>query len=329
MGKRRTAVVVASATIAAGLISPLGGVGIARAAVAGGPVLALTDANSIVGFNAAAPGALVQNTAITGLQPGESVVGFDVRPATGELFAVAVAGTTGRIYVINSSNGVATAVATTPFSTALPAGGTWSVDFNPTVDRIRFVHSSGASYRLNPLNGALAATDTAVAPARPAAVAYDRSTSPAPAATTLFAIDDATDTLNLIGGVNGTPSPNGGVDLDGGRDSASMSAASVGFDIAPQGDALATLMVGGSYGLHTINLATGAATLVGAVGDGSLALIDIALPRPPVGAMLALDDGNQLLSFDAAAPATVATTPITGLQPGRDDRRHRHAPGHR
>ena len=307
-------VIACSLGLAAGLVG-VGAVPV-QAAVSGGSVLALTSANTIVGFNAATPGTLTQTTQITGLQIGESVVGFDVRPATGELFAVGVTGATGRMYVINSSNGAATLVGSGPFSTALPTGGTWSVDFNPAVDRIRFVHSSGVNLRLNPLNGTLAATDTAVATAKPTALAYDRSTSPAPTATTLFAIDDVADTLNLIGGLNGTPSPNGGVTSPVGPLGVNADSASIGFDIAPQGDALATLSVGGVYGLYTLNLTTGAATLVGAVGAGTLELRDIALPRPPVGAMLALTTGNTLLRFDAAAPGVTTSQAITGLAIG-------------
>jgi hypothetical protein len=315
--KLRSTLTISAAAMAVALagVTPLGGASVAHAAVAGGPVLALTDANVIVGFNATAPGTLVQSTPITGLQPGETVVGFDVRPATGELFAVGAAGSTGRLYVINTTNGAARQIGAAPFGTALPTGGTWAVDFNPTVDRIRLVHSSGANYRVNPLNGALAATDTSVAPAKPSAVAYDRSTSPAPTATTLFAIDDAADTLNLIGGVNGMPSPNGGVTTSVGALGVDAGA-NVGFDIAPQGDALATLSVAGNSGLYTVNLASGAATLVGNVGDGSLDLLDIALPRPPVGAMLALDDDGMLLAFDAASPGTVTSVAITGLEAG-------------
>ncbi len=309
--RRKIAIPIAACSLGLGVglatSSPVG------AAVSGGPVLALTATNSLIGFNAATPGTLTQTTPITGLQVGEVIVGIDVRPATGELFAVGVAGTTGRMYTINTTNGAATLIGS-PFSTTLPAGGTWSVDFNPTVDRIRFVHSGGTNLRLNPLNGALAATDTAVVPARPAALAYDRSTSPAPAATTLFAIDDATDTLNLIGGLNGTPSPNTGATTVVGALGVDV-ASSVGFDIAPQGDALATFGVGGTFGLYTVNLSTGAATLVGAVGAGTVEVRDIALPRPPVGPLLGLSDGNAIVSFNAATPGTVATTPITGLQP--------------
>ena len=316
-GGRLVASALTAATIgvAVGVTGPVGTNSVS-AAVGGGPVLALTNGNVIVGFDDAAPGTLTQTTAITGLQSGEVVVGFDTRPATGELFAIGVVGTTGRMYVIDPSTGAATLRGAAPFSTTLPSGGTWAVDFNPTVDRIRFVHSSGASLRLNPLNGTLAATDTPVAPSKPSAVAYDRSVAPAPTATTLYAIDDVGNTLHRIGGVDGTPSPNGGVTAVVGPLGVDPGTGNVGFDIAPQGDALATLSVGGSTGLYTIDLATGAATLVGPVGGGNLDVVDLALPRPPRGALVGLAAGNVLLGLDAAAPGTVTTRPITGLQPG-------------
>jgi hypothetical protein len=287
----------------------------AAAAVGGGRVLALTAANTIIGFDESAPGTLVQNTPITGLQAGEVVVGFDIRPATGELFAVGVQGTTGRMYTIDPNNGIATQVGAAPFSTSLPTGGTWALDVNPTVDRIRFVHSSGVNLRLNPLNGGLAATDTPVAPSVASAVAYDRSVAPTPSVTTLFSIDHVANTLNRIGGVDGTPSPNAGATTAIGALGVDPGA-SVGFDIAPQGDALATLSVGGSTGLYTIDLATGAASLVGQVGAGTDDIRDLALPRPPRGAMVGLTAGNNLLSFDAANPAAATSRTVTGLQPG-------------
>ena len=122
IGRNRSARLVASALAAAtvgvsvGIAAPVG-IGPVAAAVAGGPVLALTNGNTIIGFDDAAPGTLTQTTAITGLQPGEIVVGFDIRPATGELFAVGVAATTGRMYVIDPSTGAATQRGASSFST--------------------------------------------------------------------------------------------------------------------------------------------------------------------------------------------------------------------
>jgi Ca2+-binding RTX toxin-like protein len=43
---------------------------------------ALTLSNRLVVFNVNAPGTLIRNLPVTGLQPGEDLVGIDVRPAT-------------------------------------------------------------------------------------------------------------------------------------------------------------------------------------------------------------------------------------------------------
>src|SRR5690606_26155531 len=57
---------------------------------------------------------------ITGLAEGEDIVGLDMRPVNGQLFAL---GSTSRLYVINTANGMAAAVSPEPFSQRL--NGTW------------------------------------------------------------------------------------------------------------------------------------------------------------------------------------------------------------
>ncbi len=73
-----------------------------------GAYVALGAGNVLVAFDASSPTALGTQQTITGLTSGETVVGFDVRPATGELFAVAVNGATGRMYRIDPATAVAT-----------------------------------------------------------------------------------------------------------------------------------------------------------------------------------------------------------------------------
>src|SRR5206468_4839348 len=91
----------------------------------------------------------------TGLQAGETILGIDVRPTTGQLFGL---GSTSRVCVINPMNGAATAVGA-PFTPALN-GTRFGFDFNPTVDRIRVTSNTGQNMRLNPSTGAVAAVDT-------------------------------------------------------------------------------------------------------------------------------------------------------------------------
>ncbi len=98
--------------------------------------------------------------------------------------------------------------------------------------------------------------------------AYTNSQSSA-TVTTLFGIDSAADNLVRVGGVDGTPSPNlGGLTTIGplGVNAADFG----GFDIQPfTNQAYAALRVGTSSGLYSINLTTGAATLLGAIGNGT------------------------------------------------------------
>jgi hypothetical protein len=55
-------------------------------------------------------------------------------------------------------------------------------------------------------------------------------------------------------------------------------AADIGFDIAtPTGNAYAAFPTGGTAELYSINLGTGAATLVGTLGPGTVAVRDLAI----------------------------------------------------
>jgi hypothetical protein len=209
---------------------------------------------------------------VTGLQPEEEILGIDFRPATGGLYGL---GSTSRLYLIDPGTAVATQVGSGPFATALE-GHAFGFDFNPTVDRIRVVSNTGQNLRLNPITGALAAVDTALAfaaldpnaGARPAVVgaAYTNPDNDPATGTTLYDIDAALDLL-----VTQAP-PNGGVLNTVGR-LGERANGKVGFDIGADGRAWAVLKPGGRGGrrcgpsaLYTIDLATGEATRVGFVG---------------------------------------------------------------
>lgn len=125
-----------------------------RAAEAAEAFYGVAGGSTLVTFHSDAPGAVRTATAITGLQPGETVLGIDVRPATGQLYAL---GSTGRLYVLSPVSGAARALGD-PFSPAL-AGTSFGFDFNPAVDRIRLVSDGRQNLRLNPDNGAVAAQD--------------------------------------------------------------------------------------------------------------------------------------------------------------------------
>jgi hypothetical protein len=232
---------------------------------------AITNANHLIEFDSATPDTLLHDTPVTGLGAGESVVGMDFRPATSQLYLLTKnAGGVGALYTVNLQTAAATfliaitadpADVTSPYTTL--NGSSFGVDFNPVPDRLRVVSDTGQNLRINPGTG-LVITDADLNPGTPtvAAAAYLNS-FPGATLTTLYDIDANTDELLIQNPPNsGTLTSVGalGVNTDG----------TVGFDIGgPNNDAFAALRVGGATQLHRINLDTGAATLVGAIGDGS------------------------------------------------------------
>ena len=111
-------------------------------------VIGLTTNNQLVAFNAATPGTFSATRAITGLRAGETLLGIDTRPATGELIGLT---DELRLYSLNTATGVATFIgqATLPTDVGTAIG----FDFNPAVDRIRVVTDTGLNFRINPNNG--------------------------------------------------------------------------------------------------------------------------------------------------------------------------------
>lgn len=135
------------------------------------------------------------------------------------------------------------------------------VDFNPQADRLRIVSDTDQNLRVNVDNG-VTTVDLAINPASDlGGAAYTNNTAGA-TFTSLYTIDAGADTLNLQN------PPNDGDQITVGALGINVSAAA-GFDIAPgTGIAFAALTQGGITSLYTINLVTGAASLVGQIGDG-------------------------------------------------------------
>jgi Domain of unknown function (DUF4394) len=247
--------------------------------------------NTLIVFDTAAPSAVTFRS-ITGLGANESVRGIDRRPANGQLYAVTVtAGSAANsiltTYTVNPDTGAATFVGATAAALAGAGDIPTGLDFNPVVDRIRYVNTNDENARLNPDTGALAGNDTDLTPAATSTIvaeAYDRSQAGA-TATTLFAIDRNDSQLALQGGVNGVPSPNGGVITDIGTLGFTMHPAfDAGFDVAPDGTAYAAMTSSADSltRLYTINLTNGAANAVGLIGGGVSEVRSLTiLPEPP------------------------------------------------
>lgn len=262
----------------------------------------ITSSNQLLQYNAKSPGMADATVAVTGLQPGETLLGIDFRPATGQLYGV---GSTSRIYIINHLTGKATAIGTAPFSPAI-SGSLVAFDFNPTVDRIRLVTSSGQNLRLNPETGGVAATDGNINPgtAMVSAVAYTNSFAGA-TSTTLYDIDMSTGKLFK------QDPPNNGALVEVGTLGIGTFTDG-GFDISPDNEAaLASLTVSGSNKLYMIDLTTGAATDLGAFAT---AVTGIAIPTNSVA--YSVDESNNLMMHDFEASGLPISKAITGLQAG-------------
>ena len=243
----------------------------------GDKVYGLTGTDRLVSFNRMAPEKILSDVPITGLRPGETVVGMDFRPATGRLYAI---GSTSQVYTVMLRNGMATPVGV-PFTPAL-TGTSFGVDFNPTVDRIRLVSDAEQNLRLDPNTGATAATDL---PLQYAAGDPNEGTDPnvvgaaytnnvAGATTTvLYDIDSGVNAL-----VRQDPPNNGTLVTTGPL--RLMTTGVVGFDIAPGYGALAAMQPEGMKSkLYKVNVTTGTVTKLGQIGSSRI-IKDIAIPLP-------------------------------------------------
>lgn len=255
----------------------------------------LTTDNRLLTFDTAAP---TQGTAIalSGLASSEKLLGLDARPTNGQLYTLS---NLGNLYTLDASTGAATFVA----SLKAPINGSLlGFDFNPNADvsgaaSLRVLTAGGDNYAVNVNPGAnlgAVTKQTNVSSASGAlkltGAAYSNNDTNPGTPTVLYAIDTVSSSLFA------TSAPAGGVYTRVG----SLGADTLnvfGFDISGSGMAYAGLTGEDSYSsLYTINVQTGAASLIGAFGiQGNTALPTIvglavapAVPEPStVGLMLA------------------------------------------
>ncbi|MBK6996029.1 MAG: DUF4394 domain-containing protein [Lewinellaceae bacterium] len=250
---------------------------------------ALTSNGNLISFDVNAPGIIRKLVTVSGIAAGQTLAGMDFRPATGELFGLGYETATGlaRLYTIDVLTGVATAVGTTTFMLR-PNMGKISMDFNPTVDRIRVTGSDNSNFRLHPVTGVVAATDLNLgfasgdvnAGINPSigAGAYTNSFAGS-LTTTLYNYDDS---LNVL--TTQIP-PNNGTLNTVGNSSIAVNLADPSSDLdilfsqyGNPNTAFLVANIGTSTfdNLYTINLASGATTMIGKIGNG-IAIIDIAV----------------------------------------------------
>ncbi|GAB5495616.1 MAG: DUF4394 domain-containing protein [Phycisphaerales bacterium] len=248
-------------------------------------IYAVTDNQTLITWNSDAPNSILSGRAITGFQSNERVSGIDFRPATGELFAV---GSFSNLYTIDVSTGAATQVGTT-FSPGLN-GSAFGFDFNPTIDRIRNVSNANQNLVLNPNTGSSTqVTDLFFGPGdvndgtdpNVVASAYTNSFAGA-TSTQLYGIDTGLDILVTQANSAGTLGTVGALGIDMNETAA--------FDISgTTGIAYGTVQsVDFTRSLFwTVDLSTGASTIIGEVGGGAMITAMTVVPAPSA-AMIAL-----------------------------------------
>ncbi|CAN5912984.1 hypothetical protein BH23PLA1_BH23PLA1_19790 [soil metagenome] len=289
----------------------------------------------LIRFESTTPGTIDSTVTITGLQLQESLHGIDVRPATGQLYGLSDAG---NLYTIDVTTGVASArvpLSADPGDTTAPfvglQGSNFGVDFNPVADRLRVTSNAGQNLRINVDNGQVITDGTlAYASGDPNSLvtpnivgsAYTNSFAGA-TSTTLFDIDSNLDilaiqnppnagTLNTVGSLGFNPGP------------------TVGFDVSDAGETL--LSVDESFSafntssLYSINLATGAATLIGQIGSSLRVSGIAALPTPAIsiGDVTVNEGAGQAiltvtLSSPSPLPVTVNFTTADGTATAGQD----------
>lgn len=299
-----------------------------------GELLAISESQRLVSFNRGAPGKLCTSAAVSGLGPGERVLGLDVRPADGALYALGSAGT---LYTLDVTSGAATLRATLtadPADTTQPYAGLSDVDygagFNPVPDRLRAIGSSGQNLRIDVDTGATFTDGALPSPARLGAVAYANAFAGAKS-TTLFGIDAQSDALVRVGG---DPATGGACPADSGNPNCGLPAAVgalgldassiAGFDIDPKtgalGSALVALSAEGTSqsSLLVIDLDTGATSAPTGVANpqigGGERVSALTLAQNPELMAYAVTSDAQLVAFSPRSPAELrASLSVSGL----------------
>jgi hypothetical protein len=264
-----------------------------------------------VSFSSSAPQKVCTSVQFSGQQSGETILSVDVRPADQNLYAL---GSTGRLYNLDAGTGALT------LKGALTVGleGTeHGVDFNPGNDLLRIVGDNGFNIRVLNLDAPTGPTVTVDPDLNPAgttmaAAAYGNGVA-GTNISTFYMIDSLSNALFSLGGLTGTVTQIG-TTLGLGDVSAVG-----GFDIyGTNNRGIAALSVGAETGstLYTVQLNTGVATAVGAIG-ASERVRSLTYAKAPVATLWGLTSTGHLVSFTLQAPATFLTdTAVTGLQGG-------------
>lgn len=240
---------------------------VASHAASAASIIGLVDGKTLVWVDPATR----KVTGKADIKGASNIVGIDVRPADGVLYAVSQ---DGGIYTVDAKTGAATMKS--KLSETLKTGVTVTVDFNPVADRLRIITSEGVNLRVNVddgkaiVDGALKYKDgDAQAGKTPNVIAgaYTNSSNPKPGATALYDIDAAGHLLSQAPPNDGILNTVGmlGIKIEG----------PVAFNIVAKGEDNAAWLVTGNT-LYSVDLKTGKATAAGKLEGITGKLTDIA-----------------------------------------------------
>jgi hypothetical protein len=284
-----------------------------RANAANFQLIGLTDNNSLISFDPDRPSE-AKTTAITGLQAGESLLGFDQRPKDSQFYGIT---NQNNLYLINVDTGVVSLQKT--LNIRASAGTFTGIDFNPRPDLLRLVNGNNENFRVsvdigddrvfddsmtvNPatmMNGMLKYAQgdlNAGADPNVNAVAYTNSFAPSPDAnrpTLLYGIDTSLDTVILQEPPNDgilTTIGSLGVDFNDNTGFEIFSPSNgINFAFATSGTTL--------YGIDiTSSGSSNRASVVGTIGDGRSNVIGLASRKTPEPTALGALIGVSIVSF--------------------------------
>ena len=328
----------------------LGGLNVIDLAVASSTrATALTLSNNglqLARFNLDTPGTTALSV-VSGVALGERLVGMDLRPRTGQVYALGIDALLdrGTLYRLEPQSAGTTAVVTPIGATGriafVDATGqvvdltdvSIGMDFNPVEDRVRIVDAGGNNFRINPDTGAAVDGDTNAAGVNPdgnitgplatqlGATAYTNNVN-APVATTQYTIDQLSSKLYVQNPPNsgmqtlGLDVKLGGQTLDFGG--------GVGFDIAPgvfTSAANTPVMAGAGYftssptagepQLYRIALKTGVATALGNIATAGQDVDSLVVTQS--NASFGFFDSfgfdtNSVTVMESATPAVITIT---------------------
>lgn len=284
------------------LLLVLIGLGTVRPVSAAQVIYSIGDGGaSLLRYSSDNPGAVTRVGYFSGAD--SFLDSIDFRPATGQLYGYRDFNDS--YYTVDLNTGVLTG-ATAPDVGARTNTFLLGIDWNPTIDRMRVVTDSTQNLVYNPDTG----TATSATPLFygqgdvnagnvPLVIenAYTNNLTGS-TSTTQYVLDYGLNVLATLANNAGTLSTVGQVTLDG---KVLDFDEYTGFDIFTNAQgvntAYALLTVGGSSGLYSIDLSTGAATSLGALGSGYGQIYGLAATVPEPSALALLGTGSAALAL--------------------------------